>query len=128
MGGSMLTHFVRNKSYNHASINSKKGKIRAILLVGTEIILVVLLLMVISIIRAKLHTVNLEATSSEENWLLLNNVTQDSKSCTNMYPTIFKVEYGTQLSKLILSRQNRAVWDLKIAGDMTTVLLTHLRN
>jgi hypothetical protein len=63
-------------------------------------------------IKAKLYVLKLRATSVEKTWPLLVNVIQKFWKAVQMcVPPYIQAGHGTQLSKSVLSRQNRDVWD-----------------
>jgi hypothetical protein len=80
-----------------------------------QIILVILFFtMAISYIKAKLYVLKLRATSAEKTWLLFVNVVQKFLKTVQMcVPPYIQAGHGTQLSKSVLFRQSRDVWDSK---------------
>jgi hypothetical protein len=67
--------------------------------------------MVISNIKAKLYVLKLR-TSTDKTWLLFVNVIQKFRKAVQMcVPPYIQAGHGTQLSKSVLSLQNRIVCD-----------------
>jgi hypothetical protein len=77
-----------------------------------QIILVILFFtMVISDIKAKLYILRLRTTRAEKPWLLFVNVIQKFQKVVQMcFPPYIQAGHRTQLSKSVLSCQNRDIW------------------